>query len=62
MKKIKTGLCSYGMSGKLFHAPFLQQHGGYALHAVCERSKKEMQDRYPGVISYATIDELIPIR
>lgn len=59
MKKIKTGLCSYGMSGKLFHAPFLQQHGGYELYAVCERSKKEMQDRYPGVISYATIDELM---
>jgi len=59
MKRIRTGLCSYGMSGKLFHAPFLQQHGGYEIHAVCERCKKEIQERYPSVISYGSIDELM---
>ncbi len=59
MDKIKTGICSYGMSGKLFHAPFISQHKGYELYAVCERSKKEMQDQYPSVISYSTIDELM---
>lgn len=59
MSKIKTGICSYGMSGKLFHAPFIHGHEGYELYAACERSKKEIAEKYPGVISYATIDELM---
>ena len=59
MSKIKTGICSYGMSGKLFHAPFIYQHPGYELVAACERSNKEIAERYPGVTSYSTIDELM---
>lgn len=59
MSKIKTAICSYGMSGKLFHAPFIQQHEGYELVAACERSTKEIKERYPSVISYSTIDELM---
>jgi len=59
MSKIKTGICSYGMSGKLFHAPFIHQHEGYELYAAVERSKKEINERYPWVISYSTIDELM---
>jgi len=59
MSKIKTGICSYGMSGKLFHAPFIKQNEGFELVAACERSKKEIQERYPSVISYSTIDELM---
>ena len=59
MNEIKTGICSYGMSGKLFHAPFIQQHEGFELYAACERSTKEINERYPSVISYSTIDELM---
>jgi scyllo-inositol 2-dehydrogenase (NADP+) len=58
MNRIKTGICSYGMSGKLFHAPFINYVEGFELYAVCERSKKEIQQKYPGVISYDSIDEL----
>jgi len=59
MGKIKTAICSYGMSGKLFHAPFISQHEGFELYAACERSTKEIRERYPSVISYSTIDELM---
>ena len=59
MNEIKTGICSYGMSGKLFHAPFIQQHEGFELYAACERSTKEIIEKYPSVISYSTIDELM---
>lgn len=59
MSKIKTGICSFGMSGKLFHAPFIHGHAGYELYAACERNKKEIQQKYPSVISYSTIDELM---
>jgi hypothetical protein len=31
MQQIKTALLSYGMSGKVFHAPFLDLHPGFKL-------------------------------
>jgi len=56
---IVAGLLAYGMSGKLFHAPFLNQHPGFALRAVVERSQKRMVADYPHIISYASADELL---
>ncbi|MDR3680922.1 MAG: Gfo/Idh/MocA family oxidoreductase [Flavipsychrobacter sp.] len=56
---IKTGILSYGMSGKLFQAPFLSAHNGFQLIAAVERSVKKIHTDYPNVISYPTIDELI---
>ena len=34
---IRTALLAYGMSGKLFHAPFLAAHPGFELYGVAER-------------------------
>ncbi|OXA84073.1 Gfo/Idh/MocA family oxidoreductase [Flavobacterium hercynium] len=59
MQKIKTALLSYGMSGKVFHAPFLDIHSGFELLGSWERSKKLIQVDYPNVKSYATIEELL---
>ncbi|WP_210114472.1 Gfo/Idh/MocA family oxidoreductase [Hymenobacter elongatus] len=59
MTKIRTGLLAYGMSGKVFHAPFVAAHPGFELSAVTERSRKEAQQQYPGVVSYDSIDELL---
>lgn len=56
---IKTGICSYGMSGKLFHAPFIQNHPGFELTAIVERSKNESKERYPAAKLYRSVDELI---
>ena len=56
---IKTGICSYGMSGKLFHAPFVQNHPGFELTAIVERSKNESVEKYPGAKLYRSVDELI---
>jgi len=47
------------MSGKVFHAPFVNAHPGFKLHAVTERNKKIAAADYPGVISYDTIEDLI---
>jgi scyllo-inositol 2-dehydrogenase (NADP+) len=49
MQKIKTALLSYGMSGKVFHAPFLAIHPGFDLLGSWERSKKLIQVDYPNV-------------
>ena len=59
MNTIKTALCSYGMSGKIFHAPFIQLHSGFGLYAVWERSKKTINEKYPSVISYDSLEELL---
>jgi len=58
-KSIKTGLASYGMSGKLFHAPFIDGHDGFELTAVAERSKDLVRQRYPHVRRVTSFDELI---
>lgn len=59
MQKIKTALLSYGMSGKVFHAPFLNFHPGFELLGSWERSKKLIQIDFPEMKSYASIDELL---
>lgn len=59
MQKIKTALLSYGMSGKVFHAPFLEFHTGFELLGSWERTKKLIQQDYPNVNSYATLEEVL---
>lgn len=59
MKKIKTALLSYGMSGKVFHAPFLDLHEGFELIGSWERSKKIIQEDYSYTKSYNSIEELL---
>ena len=59
MQKIRTGLLSYGMSGKVFHAPFLELHPGFELIGAWERSKKLIQEDFPLVKSYASFDALL---
>lgn len=54
----KTGICSYGMSGKLFHAPFLDAHPGYELSAIVERNNNDSRERYPHSKLYRSVEEL----
>jgi predicted dehydrogenase len=56
---IKTALCSFGMSGWVFHAPFVHAHPGFELTAVWERSKNLSQQSYPQVTVYRTLDEML---
>lgn len=56
---IKTGLLSFGMSGKIFHAPFLTVHEGFELTSVVERTEKKAHLIYPNIKSYDSIDELL---
>ncbi|WP_304201508.1 Gfo/Idh/MocA family oxidoreductase [Flavobacterium alvei] len=59
MQKIKTALLSYGMSGKVFHAPFLELHPGFELLGSWERSKKLIQEDYPEVKSYPNFESIL---
>lgn len=59
MQKIKTALLSYGMSGKIFQAPFLTLHEGFELVGCWERSKDVIRKDYPHVKSYRSFEELL---
>jgi scyllo-inositol 2-dehydrogenase (NADP+) len=59
MHIIKTALLSYGMSGKVFHAPFIAANPGFQLAGAWERSQKNIQQDYTGVISYPTLQALL---
>jgi scyllo-inositol 2-dehydrogenase (NADP+) len=56
---LQTAICSFGMSGKVFHAPFIHANPGYNLYGVWERSKKTAQEFYPGVRSFDTLEEML---
>ena len=56
---IKVGLMAYGMSGKIFHAPFFATHKGFDLVAITERSKNDAAKDYPGIITYRDIESLL---
>ena len=59
MTPIKTALCSFGMSGKVFHAPFLHLNPGYDLYAVWERDKNLAVALYPYVKTYRSLEEIL---
>ncbi|MEI9921503.1 MAG: Gfo/Idh/MocA family oxidoreductase [Bacteroidota bacterium] len=56
---IRTALLSYGMSGKVFHAPFISLHPGLELKGAWERNKKLIAADYPGVTSYSSLEEIL---
>lgn len=57
--KIKTGIVSFGLSGRVFHAPFIEANDAFELSVICERSKNEAQKTYPHVKIVRSFDELI---
>ena len=59
MQTINTALCSFGMSGWVFHAPFIHLHPGFNLYAVYERSKNIAESKYPGIITYRSLEDLL---
>ena len=56
---INTALVSFGMSGKVFHAPFLATNPQYKLVGSWERSTKNIEAAYPGTISYDSYEALL---
>src|SRR5665213_2441993 len=59
MDPIKTALCSFGMSGWVFHAPFININPGFNLYAVWERSKNLAEKKYPGVKTFTTLEDML---
>lgn len=57
--KIKVGLVSYGMSGRIFHAPFIEQHPNFELKLILERTKSNSKLTYPNATIVRSFNALI---
>jgi scyllo-inositol 2-dehydrogenase (NADP+) len=58
-KTIRVGLVGYGMSGQVFHAPFLHTLPQFQLKAVVERNKNEAEKVYPYLETERSIEDLL---
>lgn len=56
---INTALCSFGMSGLVFHAPFLVTNPHFNFYADWERTKNLAEEKYPGVKTYRTLEAML---
>lgn len=59
MKPINAAICSYGLSGKVFHAPFLSLHPGFNLYGVWERSKDLAKEKYPDIKVFRSFEDML---
>jgi scyllo-inositol 2-dehydrogenase (NADP+) len=59
MEKIRTAILSFGMSGKVFHAPFIELHPGLEFVGAWERSKHELKDYYPNAKRYDALESVL---
>lgn len=58
-RRIRTALASFGMSGRVFHAPLLFHHPAYQLARIVQRSAGDAAVLYPGVTLTRTFDEIL---
>ncbi|HLT86247.1 MAG TPA: Gfo/Idh/MocA family oxidoreductase [Sphingobacterium sp.] len=58
-QRINTGILSFGMSGRVFHAPFIYTNDNFNFTAVVERTKKAAKEIYPDVRSYDSVTDLL---
>ena len=59
MTPINTALCSFGMSGLVFHSPFLTVNPHFNFYAVLERTKNTAAEKYPNVKTYRTLEDML---
>jgi len=57
-KKIQTGVVGFGLSGRVFHAPFIETHPGFNLHTVVT-SGNDAAKIYPNAQIAKSFSELI---
>lgn len=56
---LNVALCSYGMSGKVFHAPLITAESGLKLHTILQRNDPTALADYPQVNIVKTFEEIL---
>ncbi len=56
---LRVGLIGFGLAGRVFHAPLISSVDGLELAAVLERATNKAAERYPGIITYRSLDGML---
>ena len=56
---IRVGLIGFGLGGRVFHAPLISSVEGLNLAAALERTGNKVAERYFGVVTYRTLEEML---
>ena len=56
---VRAGLIGFGLGGRVFHAPLISSVEGIELAAIFERTTNKAAERYPGITTYRTLDDLL---
>jgi scyllo-inositol 2-dehydrogenase (NADP+) len=56
---IRVGLIGFGLGGRVFHAPLISSVEGLELAAAFERASSKAAERYPGIVTYHSLEELL---
>jgi predicted dehydrogenase len=56
---IRVGLVGFGMAARVFHAPLISSVEGLELAAVVERHTDQAVARYPHIVTYRTLEEML---
>jgi len=59
MKPVNTALCSMGMSGVLFHAPFVSVNPKFNLYGVWERTKNIAASKYKDIKTFRSLEAML---
>lgn len=56
---IRVGVAGFGLAGRVFHAPLNASVEGLELAGVLERNSNQAAERYPGIATYRSLDEML---
>jgi scyllo-inositol 2-dehydrogenase (NADP+) len=56
---IRVGLVGFGMASRVFHGPLVSSVSGLELAAVVERHTNQAAERYPGITTYRSLEEML---
>lgn len=59
MKSIRTAILSFGMSGRVFHAPFIALDPQFELVGIWERTSSASFEFYPNIRIYRSLEEVL---
>ncbi|MEY3416181.1 MAG: hypothetical protein RL060_292, partial [Bacteroidota bacterium] len=59
MSPIKTAICSFGMSGEVFHAPLISANAGFELTTILQRSSDSALATYPNITIVKDFKEIL---
>lgn len=59
MSPIRTAILSFGMSGRVFHAPFIALNPDFELVGIWERTQSLSLEFYPNIKIYRSLEEIL---